>query len=155
MSSESPLRGLWGRLDPQLQDALALAYAQARREGKGRISTRLFFAAVARLRPGALAALLDLLPEGALPGPTAADAPGEGRPTEGALLSPCVEGALLRLSRDAAPGHKLSAAEVFVEVAKRGTGASVARLRERGVTAEEIDRLARQAGPDAAPKPPA
>jgi hypothetical protein len=31
----------------------------------------------------------------------------------------------------------------------------VARLRERGVTAEEIDRLARRAGPDAAPKAPA
>jgi hypothetical protein len=155
MSSDNPLRGLWGRLDPQLQEALTLAYDQARREGKGRISTRLFFAAVARLRPGALAALLDLLPDGSLPGPIAADAPGEGRPTEEALLSSCLEGALLRLSRGAASGHKLSAAEVFVELARRGTGASVAQLREHGITAAEIDRLARQAGPDAAPKPPA
>jgi hypothetical protein len=155
MSSESPLRGLWSRLDPDLREALTLAYAQARRESKDRISTRLFFAAVARLRPGSLAALLDLLPEGALPEPLAADEPGEGPPTEDALLSTCVEGALLRLSRDAAPGHKLSAAEVFVEVARHGTGASVAQLRECGVTAEEVVRLARQPGPDAAPKPPA
>ena len=31
ISSESPLRGLWGRLDPQRQDALALGHDQARR----------------------------------------------------------------------------------------------------------------------------
>jgi hypothetical protein len=40
----------------------------------------------------------------------------------------------------------LSTAEVFVDVAKHGVGASVARLRERGVTPEKVDRLVKECG---------
>src|SRR5947209_9665037 len=46
-NSDNLLHRLWGRLEPDLQEALSLAYNQAKREGKNRISTRTFFAAVA------------------------------------------------------------------------------------------------------------
>jgi hypothetical protein len=57
-----------------------------------------------------------------------------------------VENALSQLGKKAAPGHKLSTAEVFVDVAKYGTGPSVAQLREQGITPEEIDRLVEELG---------
>jgi hypothetical protein len=138
---------LWASFSPELREALALAYNQARREGKTRISTRTFFAAVARLRPEQLKQLLDRLPPEALPEPVGADVPRQSRLLEEEpLLSSCVEGALTRLGKKADPRHPLSAKEVFVDVAKHGTGASVAQLRQHGVSAEEIDRLVGELG---------
>jgi hypothetical protein len=147
--SENLLHRLWGSFEPELQDALSLAYNQARREGKTRISTRTFFAAVARLRPEQLARFLDRLPEGALPEPIGGDVPRESRILqEEPQLSTCVESALSHLGKKADPHHKLSTAEVFVDVAKHGTGPSVAQLREQGINQEEIDRLVEELGWD-------
>jgi hypothetical protein len=145
--SENLVHRLWGSMEPELQEALSVAYNQARREGKTRISTRTFFAAVARLKPRQLAPFLSRLPEGSLPAPVGEDVPRESRILqEEPQLSTCVENALSHLGPKADPRHKLSAAEVFVDVAKHGTGPSVAHLRERGITPEEIDRLAGELG---------
>jgi hypothetical protein len=59
-------------------------------------------------------------------------------------LSNCVENALAQLGRNANPKRKLTLPDVFVDVAKFGTGSSVARLRAHGVTPEVIDRLVGQ-----------
>src|SRR5262249_24037004 len=108
---------------------------------------RTFFAAVARLRPGLLPRLLDRLPPHALPEPIGEDVPRESRILkEEPLLSTCVENSLLRLSEGAGPDQPLSTAAVFVDVAKHGSGASVAQLREHGITPERIDQLARESG---------
>src|SRR5262249_39058197 len=124
----------WSSFDRELQESLSVAYNQAKREGKTRISTRTFFAAVARLKPGQLAQLLDRLPEGALPEPISENVPRESAILqEDPQLSTCVEHALSHLSEMADHLHKLSAAEVFVDVAKHGTGPSVAHLREQGI----------------------
>jgi hypothetical protein len=140
--SENLLHRLWTSFEPELQDALSVAYNQAKREGKNRISTRTFFAAIARLKPEQLAPFLDRLPEDALPEPVSEEVPRENNILrEEPQLSPCVKNALTHLGKKANPHHKLSAAEVFVDVAKHGTGASVVQLREHGVTPEEIDRL--------------
>src|SRR5262245_11375576 len=153
MAAEPPvnhdnlLHRLWSSFEPELQDALSVAYNQAKREGKTRISTRTFFAAVARLRPGPLPPFLDRLPEAALPEPIGADVPRESRILqEDPQLSTCVENALAHLGKRADPHHKLSTAEVFVEVAKHGTGPSVAHLRGQGITPEQIDRLVEELG---------
>jgi hypothetical protein len=125
MHRENLLHRLWGSFDPELQDALSLAYNQAKREGKARISTRTFFAAVARLRPGPLPQILDRLPEHALPEPIGEEVPRESRILqEEPQLSTCVENALRHLGTEADPEHPLSTAEVFVDVAKHGRGAS-------------------------------
>jgi hypothetical protein len=147
LSRENLLHRLWGSFDPELRDALSLAYNQAKREGKTRISTRTFFAAVARLRPGSLPQILNSLPENALPEPIGEDVPRESRILqEEPQLSTCVENALRHLGAEADPERRLSTAEVFVEVAKHGAGASVAQLRELGITPEKIDQLARESG---------
>ncbi len=141
------LHRVWDDLDPDLQDALALAHNQARRERKDRISTRTFFAALARLRPGRLPEMLARLPGGAMPDPAEADFSDGGRILQdGPKLSTCVENALLHLGEAKGPGHKLGAEEVFVDVAKFGTGPSVIRLRSHGVTPEMIDGFVRQLG---------
>jgi hypothetical protein len=146
-SGENLLHRLWNSFDPDLQDALSVAYNQAKREGKTRISTRTFFAAVARLRPGQLAQFLDRLPKAALPDPVSEAVPREGSILEEEpQLSTCVENALSHLGKRAGPQHKLSTAEVFVDVAKHGTGPSVAYLREQGINPETIDRLVEELG---------
>src|SRR5262245_62160074 len=145
--SENLLHRLWRSFEPELQDALSVAYNQAKREGKTRISTRTFFAAVARLKPGQLAQFLDRLPETALPEPISEDVSRESRILqEEPQLSTCVENALSHLRKKADHYHKLSTAEVFVDVAKHGTGASVAHLREQGITPEKIDQLVEELG---------
>jgi hypothetical protein len=146
---ESLLHRLWESFDPDLQDALSLAYNQARREGKNRISTRTFFAALARLRPGELPEILDRLPEGALPEPLEAEAPRPGLILqENPLLSTCVQNTLLALGPKASPAKPLHPTDVFVDVAKYGRGSSVARLREHGVSEQKIDELVKRAGLD-------
>jgi hypothetical protein len=71
------LHMIWDVLDPDLQDAFALAFALAynkkRREGSTQISTRDLFQALARVNDGALQALLASLPPDALPKPLAPD----------------------------------------------------------------------------------
>jgi ATP-dependent Clp protease ATP-binding subunit ClpA len=147
MSSENLLHRLWSSFDPELQEALSHAYNQAKREGKTRISTRTFFAAVARLRPGRLQEFLDRLPDGSLPAPISEDVPRQARiQQEEPQLSTCVENALSHLGKKADPQHKLSTAEVFVDVAKHGMGASTAHLRAQGVTPEKIDQLVNELG---------
>jgi hypothetical protein len=147
LHSENLLHRLWTSLEPDLQEALSLAYNQARREGKTRISTRTFFAAIARLRPEQLAGFLDRLPADALPEPISQEVPGESKILqENPQLSSCVENTLTHLGPRADAQHRLSAAEVFVDVAKHGSGASVIHLRERGITPEKIDQLALESG---------
>jgi serine/threonine protein kinase len=137
----------WKNLEPDLQDALALAFNQAKREGKNRISTRTFFAALGRLKPGRLSRLLNLLPEGSLPGAVAEDVPlNREILAEKPLLASCVESAFHHLGDQAKPERKLAVEDVFVDVAKYGTGASVVQLRTHGVTPETIDRLVKQLG---------
>ncbi|MGA2253314.1 MAG: serine/threonine-protein kinase [Thermoguttaceae bacterium] len=183
--SDNLLHQLWRNLEPDLQDALALAYNQAKREGKQRISTRTFFAAVARLRPEGISPLLDLLPKGSLPEPIEeavsasrlfrqvkprlefgieATNPENRSPAvsfdphnpvsdmhaqilvEKPLLSNCIENAFNHLGQHAVQGRKLATEDVFVDVAKFGTGPSVARLRDYGVTPQIMDRLVAQLG---------
>src|SRR5262245_41309115 len=99
---ENLLHHLWSSFEPELQDALSVAYNQAKREGKTRISTRTFFAAVARLRPGQLPRFLEQLPEGSLPEPVGEDVPREGPILqEDPHLSPCVESKLSHLGKTA------------------------------------------------------
>lgn len=141
------LHRLWDDLDADLQDALTLAYNQARREKKNRISTRTFFAALARLQPGRLPELLGQLPDGALPEPAAADLPTQSQILQDApRLSRCVANALLQLGAAKPAWHKLAPEEVFVDIARYGTGPSVVKLRAHGVSPEWIDRSVRQLG---------
>jgi serine/threonine protein kinase len=132
---------IWDSLDPHLQDAFALAYNKKRREGSSRISTRDLFQALARINEEGLQTLIGSLPKGALPEPMDA-AVGVDRQVLQAspLLSDCVQDSLSHFVQAAPLPRKLSPVDVLVDIGQYGHGPSVARLREHGVTPEELER---------------
>lgn len=147
----SPPRNLlhqyWEVLEPELQDAFALSYNQSRREGSNIIKTRHLFAALRKIKSGSLQNLLELLPEKSLPAPIAANnSAKEYILREQPNFSPCVEDSLGHIGQRATPNRKLSAEDVFVDIAKYGTGASVAQLRTHGINAQKIDQIVKQLG---------
>jgi hypothetical protein len=139
--ADNLLHLLWDCLDPNLQDAFSLAYNKKRRQGGNRISTKDFFQALVRLGDSALRALIEALPEGALPDPVDPDVPPDRRLVleESPLLSDCVEDSLEHFRELASLPRRISPADVFVDIAKHGHGPSVARLRQHGVGEREIE----------------
>lgn len=138
---------VWDKLEPDLQDALALAYNQAQRDGGNEIKTRYFFAALARLRPASIAEFLNRIPAEAMPKPV-----NESVSTkkilleENPLLSPCVDDSLRHLSPKVSSERKLSSADVLVDIAEHGTGNSVARFRRSGITSERVNEIVNELG---------
>lgn len=138
---------VWDLLDANLQDALSMAYNQSRREGKDRISTTRFLAAIRRLQPEPLPDLLNFLPKDSLPTPIDKDITTEMMILHSnPLLSSCVGGSLRHLGEQASYQNQLSSADVFVDIAKYGVSPAVKRLRTYGVTADKIDRIVDQLG---------
>src|SRR5262249_53558183 len=128
--------------------AFSLAYNKKRRKGGNRISTKDFFQALARLGDGSLRRLIESLPEGALPEPVDPEVPKDRRLVleESPLLSDCVEQSLELFRELEDLPRKISPADMFVDIAKHGHGASVARLREHGVGEREIEEQVRRLG---------
>jgi hypothetical protein len=142
------LHAMWGCLDDDLQDALALAYTKKRRQGGNRISTKDFFQALVRLRDDSVRTLIDSLPADALPEPVAPEiAPDRALVMEESpLLSDCLTDSLQHFRELPTLPRKLSAADVFVDVARHGHGESVAQLRRHGVGEKEIVKRVRRLG---------
>jgi hypothetical protein len=61
------------------------------------------------------------------------------------LLSTCVENAFHSLE-EAAAERPLGTEDIFLHVARFGTGASTAQLRAHGITPERIDEMLGQPG---------
>jgi anti-anti-sigma factor len=138
---------IWDFLDYNLQDAFSLAYNKKRREGSNRISTRDFFQALLRISDDALRTMVESLPKGALPDPVGADI-GVDRHLLNAnpLLSDCVEDSLSHFIKLAPFPRKLSPIDIFVDIGQHGHGPSVARLRNHGVTPEELEKRIKKHG---------
>jgi hypothetical protein len=129
--------------DADLQDAFSLAYNATRRDGSHRISTRRLFAAILRLRPD----LASLLPAGSLPAPLdehveATQPPSTAQPD----FSSCVADSIAQLSTARTPDRMIGPLDMFIDIARHGTGPSVARLRAHGIDRAEIDELVKQRG---------
>lgn len=141
------LKSIWDRLEPNLQDALSMAYNQSRREGQVKIRTRYFFAAMVRLSPDPLPEMLKHLPPNALPNPIDEDITTESiLLAESIELSACVEESLKELVPKSTKEHKISSIDLFVDIAKHGTGSSVEQLRRYDVTPGKVDRLVGELG---------
>jgi hypothetical protein len=137
------IHSIWTYLDPELQDALSLAYNQAVSDGLNDVKTRYVFAAVVRLRPE----ILTYFPEGVLPEPVEP----EIKPSPAILqrspdFSGCVYDSLSQLTKQSAPEKRLSIEDVFADIAKHGTGKVVEKLRKYGVTPAKVDEIVRQLG---------
>ncbi len=129
----------WDRLDRKLQDAFALAATQATGAGKTYISTSTLFAALRRLRNAPMPEMLDAMPDGAMGAP----APAHIIPDYACLhriteLSPCVTRSLENLAPKVGSDSVLSSEDMFVDIARFGTGKSTIRMRTNGVDPDWI-----------------
>jgi len=137
----------WSNLDSDLQDAMAIAFNQARRDGSKTIKTRYLFAALIRLKPDSLVELINEIPKAGMPMPISTEV-SDSRVllNESVELSGCVNDSLTHLAPQATKDDQLTSAELFVDIAKFGTGNSVAKLRKAGVTPEVVDQLVADSG---------
>jgi hypothetical protein len=142
-SINNPIYHIWDRLEPDLQDALAVAYNEARRNHQSIISTRRFFAALARLQPELLKTLK--IPKESLPDPiTEPYTRKDFLLSEDYRLSSCVEDSFRALVPKTTSQRKLSSVDVFIDLAKHGHGNSVAQLREHGITSEKVNQTVKE-----------
>lgn len=143
----SVLRDLWDRMEPEVQRAFSVAYNENRLAGDGGIKTKDLFAALLRVAPDTLRPLTSAIPAEALPSPT--DGPlfdADYIARELPWLSHCVASSVGRLSKDLSPGERLSAVDIFADIAHKGTGSSVAQLRNHKIGPDEIETILRRNG---------
>jgi hypothetical protein len=141
------LADLWDRMNPDLQRAFNVAYNENRLAGDPGIQTRDLFSAMLRINSPSLRQIVDEIPSAALPAPTS----GKVIDTtyilaERPWLSGCVASSVKRLSKALPHGRQLTAADVFADIAKNGSGKSIALLREHSIGPSEIDRILKQKG---------
>ena len=143
-SSIDDLRVLWPKMSSEVQRAFSIAYNENRLAGDPGIQTRDLFAALLRIESPALQQVLTDIPSEALPEPT--EGPVSDEPyviEERPWLSGCVASSVRRLGKSLPPGRSLTATDIFADIAKNGTGASVALLRKHNVGPSEIDTILR------------
>jgi hypothetical protein len=136
--------------DSGLQDVLALAATEAQRNNKPRISTRHLFSAIVRLQPGHIPELMhwirQVAPE-ALPEPIDANIEPNRRLLRKPFpISSCIEDSLENLAPKVTSQRRLASEDLFVDIARHGTGPSVHRLRTHGIDRESIHRIVHQLG---------
>jgi hypothetical protein len=143
------LRALWERMTPDLQKAFSVAYNENRRAGDPGIQTRDLFAAMLRVAGEQLSPIVSEIPQTALPQPvqgSVAEQPYvvEERP----WLSHCVASSVRRLRKALPAGRDLTAGDVFADIAKNGSGESVALLRKHHIGPKEVDQILMKKGLD-------
>jgi hypothetical protein len=135
---------LWERMTPDLKKAFSVAYNENRRAGDSGIQTRDLFAALLRVSSKELEPITEEIPSPALPAPTSGSVTEQPYIVlERPWLSHCVASSIRRLSQHLPAGRALSAADIFADIAKNGSGESVRLLRENKVGPAEIDRILR------------
>ena len=59
-------------------------------------------------------------------------------------LSHCVATSIKRLAKNTPSKYTLTAADIFADIAKNGTGESVRLLRQNNIQPEDIDRIIKE-----------
>jgi hypothetical protein len=136
------LRRVWNHMTPELQAFLSMPYNENRMRGDGGVKTKDLFAAMMSRPTLELQAVMRHIPAEALPEPMQGELVDEPYiATEQPWLSHCIKGSLHRLGNVLRPGQQLSALDVFIDIARNGTGESVALLRKHHITPEKIDAI--------------
>lgn len=134
---------LWPHLEPEAQEAFSLAFHAS----NGGVKTESLFAALRAVGDARLEPILERVGDDALPAPTVSSAEPDRAILDGEpWFSPCVADSITSLAKVAERGESISAADLFVDIAKHGTGSSVVRLRKHGIDARAIDEIARSLG---------
>ncbi len=136
------LRALWDHMTPELQNGFSVAYNENRRAGDPGIQTRDLFSALLRGAGAQLTSMVSEIPQAALP--EAVQGPVPKQPyvlNERPWLSHCIASSVSRLGKAVLDGRDLTAADVFADIAKNGSGQSVALLRQHNIGPKEIDKI--------------
>jgi hypothetical protein len=111
-------------------------------KGDPGIQTRDLFAAMVTNPGPEIGAVIRNIPSKALP------APLEGKTVaepyiirEQPWLSHCISSSIKRLSKALPSGQQLSALDVFIDIARNGTGDSVKLLRENNIDPKKIEEI--------------
>ena len=143
-SSIDDLRVLWPKMSSEVQRAFSIAYNENRLAGDPGIQTRDLIAALLRIESPTLQQVVSDIPSEALPEPTKGPVSEEAYVIEERpWLSGCVASSVRRLGKSLPPGQSLTATDIFADIAKNGTGSSVALLRKHNVGPSEIDTILR------------
>lgn len=152
LTDRNPLVRYWDRFEGELQAAFSLASSQCRRDNAGKpgepiLETRYVFIALRRILPDPLGQLFARLPREAIDPPIESEIRLDLQVVTAPLWpSGCVRDALGRLARLVPPNRYITPADLFIDLARFGTGDSVKQLRRFGVTAEVIEDHVRALG---------
>jgi len=152
LTDRNPLVKYWGRLEGDLQAAFALASSQCRRDNTGKagepvLGTKYVFTALRRILPDPLGQLFEKLPREAIDLPIESEVRLDLQVITAPLWpSACIRDALARLSSNVLPHRYITPADLFIDIARFGTGESVQKLRGHGVSAEVIEDHVRALG---------
>jgi hypothetical protein len=136
------LKELWVRMTPELQNYLSVPYNENRMKGDAGIQTRDLFAAIVTNPTPELQAIIKNIPAEALPKPLTGAIVNEPYIiNEEPWLSHCIATSLKRMSKALPSNQQLTALDVFIDIARNGTGESVRLLREHNVTPERIAEI--------------
>lgn len=140
----------WNLMDPQLQNYLNISYNENRMKGDPGIQTRDLFAAMVSQPTPELSAIMRNIPQTGLPSEFKGELVNEPYLVdEQPWLSHCISSSVKRLSKAVPEGRKITAVDIFVDIARNGTGASVQLLRDHQIDAKKIEEILKKEKLDA------
>ena len=135
-------RSTWDNMTPDLQHYLSVPYNENRMKGDGGIKTRDLLASMISNPTPELQAVMRHIPKEALPDPLEGKLVDEPYIAgENPWLSHCISASIKRLSKALPEGNQLTALDVFIDIARNGTGESVALLRKHHIDPDRIEKI--------------
>ncbi len=126
---------------------MAVAATLAKLDNKNYIATTNFVKALMVIKPGRISEFFDALPSEALP---------DGVPTNIPIrleslkelnsFSPCINSAMSNLTPKVSDTDRLSSEDVYIDIARHGTGKSTRLLRNHGVSKDVVEQIVGQLG---------
>lgn len=141
------LRSVWNNLDDELRKIMAVAATLAQIDNKDYIATTNFVKALMVIKPGRISEFFDALPPNALP----EDVPSNISLRMDSLkqldsFSPCISSAMSHLTPMISETGQLSSEDLYIDIARYGTGKSTRLLRNHGVSKEAVEQIVSQLG---------
>lgn len=141
------LKPIWPFIDDEFRRILVVAATLAQLEAKTYISTTNFVKALMVLQPGRISEFFDRLPDGALPDSIPSDVPMRLEALANLeSFSPCIDSAMFHLTPEVSEDAPLSSEDVYIDIARHGTGKSTRLLRRHGVSRADVEHIVGQLG---------
>lgn len=136
------LKENWDKLDSTLQNYFNISYNENRMKGDAGIQTRDLFAAMVTQPTPELHAIMRNIPEAGLPKHLDGNLVNEPYiVNEHPWLSHCISSSIKRLSGAVSKGNKITPTDIFVDIARNGSGESVRLLREHQIDSKRIEEI--------------